>query len=1120
MTAAPTPLEAAIADLLSRRAQLGDAVVDAAVAALRAQMAAAPSAAASAPTSAVSPEPSAPEPAAPRLRQLSILFVDIANSTALLQALPADEALALVSPALERFAAVIRSAGGEVLRFTGDGLKAAFGTEGTREDEAERAVRAGLAILQQAQEHAAQFQRLHGVGAFGVRVGVHTGPVALGAGVEADRTAMGLAVHLAARMEQSAPVGHLRISQDTWSQVRGLFEMQRQPPLQVRGHDEPLTTYLVLRELQGGERAADRGVEGVATPMVGREREWRALMALFDRCRVQRESGSAWIIGEAGLGKTRLRRELVQACAAQAGAVLQARAHPGDALQPYGLVRQQLTRWLGIGGELPAEAARQRFEQALAPRLQPEGLPAARRLGHLLGFDFSAHAAVQSLGGRQLRELGFASWRQALQAAPDGGPTLLVFDDLQWADEASLEFIQRLAADPGPALMLVLLARPTLEERLPLQVAGPGCEVLRLAGLAQGADEALAEALLAAVQPPSAALQRLLVQRAAGNPFYMEELLRVLIDAGVVRVQPGAWQADESRLSTVRVPETLVGVLQARLDALPASDHRALQQASIVGPVFWDAALAELDSAAPAALPALQQRALVSQQPASTFADTEERSFHHPLLHEVTYASVLGPVRRAGHLQAARWLLRQRASRPDEFAAAAAQHFERGGDSDQAWRLYERATHHAMQRYAHREALALAERALALPAPADGYLAMRVRVRRADALERLGYAAESEQALDEATALAEALGDDTLRADVLSQRMLRADHAGQPALARRLAEETLVCALRYGGPRSAGSAALACGELAWLAVTARDFAAAQQHLEQGIGHARRAAQVAPEDGGYDGYELQLRQIGIHALAMQGRTAEVLSSVEEALASLHERRSPHQLDRTNLLIALVSAQLQLGRLDAAQATLQQLDALVAEIEMPSKAAAALAARLDLALARDEAADGQALVDQIARLTEGSGFASMQGRIESLRAELAQWRGDSEAAGHFWQRAAAASREQHDDAMAAAYSCQCAEHLADRGQAIALVNEALAQAQADGRPHHAWLTPDALLACHAVLSAAGDARAPLLLADLQARLQQQLDSLPDEAARRCLLQNVPCWRVLSQRLAAPD
>ena len=220
---APSALATAIAQLEAQRGVLGDAAVDAAVRALRGSL------------------QEVPAPAAgPRLRLVSVLFVDVADSTAMLERVSAEDSLALVSDALEMFARIVRSHGGQVLRFTGDGLKAAFGSVRLREDDAAQAVRAGLRILEAAAEHAERVARPLGLERFGVRAGIHTGMVLLGGGVDEDRGAIGHAVHLAARMEQSAPVGRLRISRETYEQVRGLFRFEPQPPLVVKGHDAPL----------------------------------------------------------------------------------------------------------------------------------------------------------------------------------------------------------------------------------------------------------------------------------------------------------------------------------------------------------------------------------------------------------------------------------------------------------------------------------------------------------------------------------------------------------------------------------------------------------------------------------------------------------------------------------------------------------------------------------------------------------------------------------------------------------------------------------------------------------------------------------------------------------------
>lgn len=220
-------LRAAIAALEGQRATLGDAVLDQATAALRARLAA------------------LLRPAGLQHRQVAVLFVDVVGSTALAQGLAAEDTLDLLGRALRQMADIVAAHQGRVLRFTGDGVKAAFGMDAARADDAERAVRAGLAMLSAGRAWAEAARHQHGVAEFSVRVGVHTGDVALGAGVEADNTAIGAAVDIAAQMEHHAPPGTLRISHDTWCQVRGLFDAQPQPPLLVRGVDAPMQTYLV-----------------------------------------------------------------------------------------------------------------------------------------------------------------------------------------------------------------------------------------------------------------------------------------------------------------------------------------------------------------------------------------------------------------------------------------------------------------------------------------------------------------------------------------------------------------------------------------------------------------------------------------------------------------------------------------------------------------------------------------------------------------------------------------------------------------------------------------------------------------------------------------------------------
>ena len=196
--------------------------------------------------------------------------------------------------------------------YAGDSVLAAFGAESAREDDAERAVLAGLDLLAEARLQAERIERTHRQGGFQVRVGIHTGHVLLGGGVDDEGTIRGFTVNIAARLEQTAPPGSLRISQETWRHVRGVFDFEAQPPLQVKGQDEPLRTWLVLRAKPRAFRVATRGIEGTETPLVGRDAELAQLVAAFEATLQTRKLQALTLLAEAGLGKSRLIQELQQ----------------------------------------------------------------------------------------------------------------------------------------------------------------------------------------------------------------------------------------------------------------------------------------------------------------------------------------------------------------------------------------------------------------------------------------------------------------------------------------------------------------------------------------------------------------------------------------------------------------------------------------------------------------------------------------------------------------------------------------------------------------------------------------------------------------------------------------
>jgi class 3 adenylate cyclase len=1097
-------LEAAIARLQALRATLGDAAVDQAIVALR--------------TSAV---PSSPAPASPaaegaaiqrRVRQVTILFADVANSTSLLGRVDTEDAMDLLAEAVGGFAETVEQWGGTVLRSAGDGIMAAFGLHGLREDEDERAVRTGLQILADAARHAERVERDLGVPGFGVRVGIHTGTVLIGPGPDAAHDVMGHAVHLAARMEQSAPIGRLRISDATWTAVRGLFDAEPQAPIVVKGHDEPLRTWLVREVVADSDGQAARGVEGVVTPTIGRDAELDRLAGLYTRCAATRRVGVATVIADAGIGKTRVRRELLRRIGLAEGAagLLVARAQPSTELQPYGVLRALLARWLGIRDDLPAAEARARLVDGLAPWLGDDAPRHAARLGQLIGLDFADDPAVQALTAPALRDAAFDALRTVLLARAARAPLLLVLDDAHWADEGSLAFVRSLVRPAEAPLVVLLLARPSLRERGVVLdwPEGVEAEAVTLDPLPPASSLALLHALLASLPDAPESVVRLLLERAAGNPFYLEALVQMLVDDGVIDASLRPWCLHADRLANLRVPTTLVGVLQARLDALPADELRSLQQASIVGPVFWDAALAAVDAAAPPALPALRRRNLVSARERSAFTDTAENTFVHALLHDVTYDTVLKPQRREGHAAVARWLSERLSGREGEFLALAAQHYERAGDSARALEFWDRAQRDARRRYANDAALRFIERALAQPALTDRRWRYGLLAARHNILDDTGRQAEADAAMREMEAFSEQHDDDVLRADRLSSEMLKADHQGRLDDAARLARRILAFAARTHGDAMGPPAALAHGELAWLASVRHDYAAVAREVEAGMAHARAAARLDRRHGGYRGYGHQLRAIAITALLTEERYADVLVAVE---AGLNEPDTTLR-DRYSLLVRRSAAERQLGRIDAARATAEEAQVIAAATGVVRLRVGVAATLASATLWSRDLAATEAIVRDGLAAASALGLQYERLNLFVRAAELATVRDDRERVRQAWEQVLTLASELDMQADGRKARIMLARLLADDGaitEARAAIDSVLTEIASDPRPQHRALPPDALLACHHVLHAAGDPRAPSLRADLLARLDEQLAALPDDASREQLLRHVPHW-----------
>ncbi|HEU5297016.1 MAG TPA: adenylate/guanylate cyclase domain-containing protein, partial [Burkholderiaceae bacterium] len=702
-------VRAGIAALEAQRALLGNAVVDAAIAGLRSKLIAATM---------------APGELAQALRQVTILFLDVVGSTTLSRQLDPEEIQAVMDGALASYTAIVESHHGKVLQYAGDSVLAVFGADAAREDDPERAVHAGLALLQEGARQGELIRRQHGHEGFNIRVGLHTGDVLLGGGVDAEASIRGIAVSIAARMEQSAPPGTLRISQDTYRHVRGMFQVEVQPAIELKGLDQPFSTYLVMRAMPSRLQVKARGIEGVETRMIGRDAELAVLRESFERAFVERQPSAVIVVAEAGIGKSRLLHEFSRWAVPRSGQfhLLQGRASPQTETQSYGLLRDVLARRLQIADDDTLESARQKIEQGIVPLFASddgEDLAEghAHVLGHLIGLDLTTSRHISGIrhDPQQIRNRALHAAAQMFRrlGAQDGKPIVLQLEDLHWADDPTLDFLSSLAQTNADVPLLILaLARPALYER---RAGWPGNPMrsrrIDLHPLDQHQSRLLTVELLKKLPAIPSAVSELIVDRAEGNPFYIEELIMMLVDQGAIQTGLESWSLHPDRLRATHVPSTLTGVLQARLDGLPPPEKQVLQEASVIGHIFWDQPLVALDTRARTLLPMLERRDLALPH-AGSLDGLREYAFRHHILHQVTYGTVLKRVRRELHGKVARWFSELAGSRANDFLGITAAHYEEAGDALSAAEYHARAAEHMRDRFSHDGVLTHVQRAL------------------------------------------------------------------------------------------------------------------------------------------------------------------------------------------------------------------------------------------------------------------------------------------------------------------------------------------------------------------------------------------------------------------------
>jgi class 3 adenylate cyclase/tetratricopeptide (TPR) repeat protein len=604
-------------------------------------------------------------------KSVTVLFCDLVGFTTASDQADPEDVQARIRPYHSRLRTEIQRFGGTVEKFIGDAVMAVFGAPVAHEDDAERAVRAGLRIIEAINELNEESPGLD----LQVRVGINTGEAVVALRARPDHgegMVTGDVVNTASRLEGAAPVGAVVVGETTYRTTETAFDYEPLQPLTVKGKNQPIP---VWRVLAARARLGSDLTKVHTTLLVGRELERRLLQDTFERTVRDRSVQLVTIVGEPGVGKSRLVAELFRFVDDLPDLV---RWRQGRCL-PYG---DGVTFWalgeivkaeVGILDSDSPEAATSKLDAAL-PEDAPDRDWLRQRLKPLVGLAASSVAE---------REEGFTAWRRFLELIAERNPAVFVFEDLHWADDAMLAFVEHLADwSEGVPMLLVATARPELYERQPAWAGGKrNATSINLSPLSDRETARLISILLESAVIP-ADVQSLLVERAGGNPLYAEEFVRLLRDRGLL-VKSGKTLALVEN-AEVPFPEGLHALIAARLDTLSPERKALLQDAAVIGKVFWLGALADMGGLGGASLiedlHELSRKELVRPARASSMAGETEYSFWHMLIRDVTYSQIPRADRIDKHRRAAAWIESLAGERIEDVAEVLAHHYTAARD--------------------------------------------------------------------------------------------------------------------------------------------------------------------------------------------------------------------------------------------------------------------------------------------------------------------------------------------------------------------------------------------------------------------------------------------------------
>ena len=622
---------------------------------------------------------------------VTILFADLVGSTELGSRLDPERLRSLLERYFAAMAEVIESWGGTVEKYIGDAILAAFGVPAIHEDDAERAIRAAIEMLERLTDLNDDLADRYGE-TLQVRIGVNTGDVMAAVGGQLEQQIVaGDAVNVAARLEQAAGSGTILVGERTRSITRGAFRFEGPIQLDLKGKKGQTQAYEVTGiDLDGGGPGGGRGL---IAGLVGRERQLGSLQRSLDEAIDAGQPRTVFVTGPAGIGKSRLLHEFVEKAtvARPELSVYRGRCLAAGHGVTYWALGEILRSVFGISLDDSAQIATDKLREGAAAILSASGLsdPEVRSTTFALATTAGIEMDDNPLHRMEPEEVGeqlARAWPRFVTAVAARGATLLICEDLHWADGQLIEMLERVAVRSIGPLLLVATTRPgSAGANADFGSEGSTMRV-QLAPLSDADSEELVDRLLSYAELPSA-LRAEILARADGNPLFVEEILGRLIDEGDLVREGSRWTVVADSMPTP-LPDTIHAVIAARIDALEPGEKRTLQEASVLGRTFWEEPVAlAIGSGVSESLRGLERKGLIQPVSKSTIANQIEFQFKHALVRDVAYQSLPTARRARSHAEQAAWIEMLAGERSDEFVELIAHHYVAAlaPEADLAW---------------------------------------------------------------------------------------------------------------------------------------------------------------------------------------------------------------------------------------------------------------------------------------------------------------------------------------------------------------------------------------------------------------------------------------------------